>query len=134
LGWKREKLSGVIEWKREKLGEKKKEKLPKIELWQHPNETQGVQININNMANTWDIIHKWNWPQFFFNGLMGWTIFNKWIYVSWNLISTTWMTMNLLIENHNLNGIDNMDMKCNTWNKFNGMDKISQHGWQYIHW
>jgi len=44
------------------------------------------------------------------------------------------MTMNFLIENHNLNGIDNMDMKCITWNKFNDMDKISQHGWYNIHW
>ncbi len=49
--------------KKRKLGQKKKEKLPKNELWQHPNETKGVQININNMANTWDIIHKWTSPQ-----------------------------------------------------------------------
>jgi hypothetical protein len=64
------KIGGVIEWRRENLGQKKKEKLRKNELWQHPNETKGVQININNMANTWDISHKWNWPQSFF--LMDW--------------------------------------------------------------
>lgn len=30
----------MIEWRREKLGQKEKEKLPKNELWQHPNETK----------------------------------------------------------------------------------------------
>ncbi len=72
MGWRREKLGGVIEWRKEKLGQKKKEKLPKNELWQHPNETKGVQININNMQiHETLFINGIDHKILFFNGLVG---------------------------------------------------------------